>query len=133
MLHLFRKIRGKAADHGKTGRYFRYAFGEILLIVIGIIIALQLQNWNEKRKQEALFTSNLEQIYNSLKNEIELFDGAMEILVGNINTIDFIFAVQDSIKLDNIPNTEKQQLIAGLFSVTTPPINTTYEVYVFSF
>jgi len=127
MLNIFRRIRGKAADQGKTGRYLRYAFGEILLIVIGIIIALQLQNWNEKRKQEVLFTSNLEQIYNSLKNEIEMFDGTMEQLEGHIHAIDYIFAIHDSITLNKIPSTEKQRLIAGLFWVTTPSKIPSYE------
>lgn len=36
----------------KTGRYFRYAFGEIILVVIGILIALQINNWNENRKNK---------------------------------------------------------------------------------
>jgi hypothetical protein len=35
----------------KTGKYFKYAIGEIILVVIGILIALQINNWNENRKQ----------------------------------------------------------------------------------
>ena len=34
----------------KTGKYFKYAIGEIVLVVIGILIALQINNWNERRK-----------------------------------------------------------------------------------
>ena len=34
----------------KTGKYFKYAIGEIVLVVIGILIALQINNWNENRK-----------------------------------------------------------------------------------
>ncbi len=37
-------------EQNKTGRYLKYAFGEIVLVVIGILIALQLNNWNEHRK-----------------------------------------------------------------------------------
>ena len=37
-------------DTGKTTKYFKYAIGEIILVVIGIMIALQANNWNEKRK-----------------------------------------------------------------------------------
>ena len=35
----------------KTGKYFKYALGEIILVVIGILIALQINNWNEDRKE----------------------------------------------------------------------------------
>lgn len=38
----------------KTGKYLKYAVGEIILVVIGILIALQINNWNEKRKENAL-------------------------------------------------------------------------------
>ncbi len=37
-------------ESGKTGKYFKYAIGEIVLVVIGILIALQINNWNEARK-----------------------------------------------------------------------------------
>lgn len=39
------------ADDNKPVKYFRYAIGEILLVVIGILIALSINNWNESRKQ----------------------------------------------------------------------------------
>ena len=39
-------------ETGKTGKYFKYAIGEIILVVIGIIIALQFNNWNESRKRQ---------------------------------------------------------------------------------
>jgi hypothetical protein len=38
-------------EKNKTGKYFKYAVGEIVLVVIGILIALQINNWNENRKQ----------------------------------------------------------------------------------
>ena len=45
-------------ETGKTGKYFKYAIGEIVLVVIGILIALQINNWNEN--------------YNALKNEQQI-------------------------------------------------------------
>lgn len=50
MIPFFRKIRKKMADDNKPLKYMRYAIGEIILVVIGILIALQINNWNEERK-----------------------------------------------------------------------------------
>ena len=50
MLKFFRKIRRDTLAKGATGKYVKYAIGEIVLVVIGILIALQLNNWNEDRK-----------------------------------------------------------------------------------
>jgi len=52
MIKFFRKIRQNLLSKGKTGRYFKYAFGEIVLVVIGILIALSINNWNENRKNK---------------------------------------------------------------------------------
>lgn len=50
MIKIFRRIRQSYLFENKTGKYLTYAFGEIILVVIGILIALQLNNWNENRK-----------------------------------------------------------------------------------
>jgi hypothetical protein len=50
MIPFFRKIRKKMADDNKPLKYMRYAIGEIVLVVIGILIALQINTWNEDRK-----------------------------------------------------------------------------------
>lgn len=53
MIKFFRKIRQNLLSEGKTGKYLKYASGEIVLVVIGILIALQINNWNENRKEKA--------------------------------------------------------------------------------
>ena len=52
MIKLFRKIRQTLLSEGKTGKYLKYAIGEIVLVVIGILIALSINNWNENRKRQ---------------------------------------------------------------------------------
>ena len=53
MIPFFRKIRKKMADDNKPLKYIRYAVGEIVLVVIGILIAVQINNWNQKRNNAA--------------------------------------------------------------------------------
>src|SRR5210317_532577 len=50
MIKFFRNIRQNLLNEGKTTNYLKYAIGEIVLVVIGILIALQINNWNETRK-----------------------------------------------------------------------------------
>jgi len=59
MIKFFRKIRQNLLSEGKTGKYMKYAIGEIILVVIGILIAIQLNEWrneivNTKQKQKVL-------------------------------------------------------------------------------
>ena len=59
MLNFFRKLRKKEM---KGTRYLKYAIGEIILVVIGILIALSINNWNENRKnqlKESLLLNNI--------------------------------------------------------------------------
>lgn len=53
MISFFRKIRQKLLSQNRVTRYLAYAVGEIFLVVIGILIALQVNNWNEGRKEKA--------------------------------------------------------------------------------
>lgn len=71
-MKLFRKIRGKLLAENKFNKYLLYAVGEITLVVIGILIALQVNNWKENQKeikQQNLILSNLNlELNNNLKN-----------------------------------------------------------------
>lgn len=72
MIKFFRRIRYKLMETGKTGKYFKYAIGEIVLVVIGILIALQINNWNEENKTKALELNILKDLHNTLNNDFEL-------------------------------------------------------------
>ena len=65
MIKFFRKIRYDLMETGKTGKYFKYAIGEIILVVIGILIALSINNWNENRKE----TNYEQKILKELKSD----------------------------------------------------------------
>jgi hypothetical protein len=78
MIKFFRNIRKNLLNEGKTTKYFKYAIGEIVLVVIGILIALQINNWNENskdRSKEQAYLIALKEEFNY--NRIEL-DNMME-------------------------------------------------------
>jgi hypothetical protein len=66
MIKFFRKIRQKLISENRLSKYLLYAIGEIILVVIGILIALQINNWNEARK----FRKTEIQIYREIKSEL---------------------------------------------------------------
>jgi hypothetical protein len=103
MLNFFRKIRKKLANDNQFGRYFRYAFGEVALIMIGIFMALQLQNWNEKRKQEIEFKVILEQVYNAIIYDVDKFEGQTDYMGYQIRILDYVLTYPDSIPKEDLP------------------------------
>ena len=66
MIKFFRKIRHNLINEGKTTKYLKYAIGEIVLVVIGILIALQINNWNEQRKQKLNYLNILQTVKNDI-------------------------------------------------------------------
>ncbi|WP_406684817.1 DUF6090 family protein [Seonamhaeicola sp. MEBiC1930] len=69
MIKFFRKIRQKLLSEGKTGKYLQYAIGEIILVVIGILLALQINNWNEARKNKILEKEYLVRLLEDLEHD----------------------------------------------------------------
>lgn len=89
MIKFFRRIRQQLLSENKFSKYLIYAIGEIILVVIGILIALQINNWNENRKTKikeqnliiALkheFQLNLEEINTVIENNSNNIKGAEE-------------------------------------------------------
>lgn len=66
MINFFRKIRQTMMTENKFGKYLTYAIGEIILVVIGILIALSINNWNENRKNSIEEKAILENLLENL-------------------------------------------------------------------
>ena len=73
MIKFFRKIRLNLMETGKTAKYFKYAIGEIILVVIGILLALQINNWNENRKASLLEIEYVKRLISENKEDLALF------------------------------------------------------------
>jgi hypothetical protein len=69
-LKLFRKDRKRLADDNQFFKYLKYAVGEIVLVVLGILIALQINNWNENQKKEAKAITDLLNLKEALNDDI---------------------------------------------------------------
>ncbi|MEO6347344.1 MAG: hypothetical protein ABIO60_05475, partial [Aquaticitalea sp.] len=103
MNHYFKNIRRQLVAGNKTTRYIKYAVGEIVLIMLGIFMALQLQNWNEKRKQEAQFKVTLEQLYTTIKYDAEAFYRHSESFDYQVKVIDSLLDSPESFPEESLP------------------------------
>ena len=94
MIKFFRRIRQQLLVENKTGKYLKYAIGEIVLVVIGILIALSINNWNEKRKERVKereilvdLVENLKINVNALETNIKTlrsYDESSEIVLASL-------------------------------------------------
>ena len=78
MIKFFRKIRQNLLMENKTGKYLKYAFGEILLVIIGILIALSINGWNEDRKLNNEEKNSLKDLRTEITSNIEALTKAVE-------------------------------------------------------
>jgi len=104
MIKFFRKIRFNLMEQNKTGKYFKYAIGEIVLVVIGILIALSINNWNENRKDSRLLTQFTDNLIEDLKiDSIAIGESIDQIKLDSIALNNFEKRVSNSTKaLDTI-------------------------------
>ncbi|MGK0413284.1 MAG: hypothetical protein ACJA1B_001487 [Polaribacter sp.] len=122
MIKFFRKIRYNLMQTGKTSKYFKYATGEIVLVVIGILIALQINNWNENRKikNETYNLSKrlLDEINKNIKSLEKSAVELKNIDTATLKTLDLMgedYSKVDASKLDSL-----------LFTIIITPRNEFY-------
>jgi hypothetical protein len=78
MLHFLRRIRKGLIGTGATRKYLLYAVGEILLVMMGILLALQVNNWNEERKKRKNEVKLLSELHSNLKSDESQFITKLE-------------------------------------------------------
>ena len=79
MIKFFRQIRLDLMEKNKTGKYFKYAIGEIVLVMIGILLALQVSNWNQDRKDRISERKILDNIHRDFVHNKVDFDSVKAI------------------------------------------------------
>ena len=95
MLRFFRNIRQRLLTDNKVSKYLLYAVGEILLVVIGILIALQINNWNEWRKDREKEHKILESLSENLHRNIEIFHNGLGMIQKLDNSSKIVFDIID--------------------------------------
>ena len=124
MLFIFRQLR-RLELRKRSGRYFLYAFGEIVLIVVGILIALQIQNWNEQRLDRVEERYLLEELVDNLNLEAERLE---EGLLGISRQIEMLAVIQGYFKDGSYSKDELESYLSYcLGSFQFQPISSAYE------
>lgn len=122
MIKFFRKIRFNLMSENKTGKYLKYAIGEIILVMIGILLALQVNDWNTKRLLKSKEQVYLKQIRISLKNDLESIKDVKEFNALKASKIDSTFMVlgQTSNPEKYVPLITDYLFVMGEFNVFQP-------------
>lgn len=119
MIKLFRNIRKKLLKEGKTANYLKYAIGEIVLVVIGILIALQINNWNEDRKDHLRMRTNIQSIAEDIQADTVLLQSTIALLKQEMEAGRNIIPVME---LKNKLIQDSLKFIMDFNSMTTTPI-----------
>lgn len=102
MFRFFRIIRRKLVEEDKFRKYFWYAIGEVFLVVIGILIALQINNWNIERQTRNEEKNYLINLKNDLKINIRLLDQILEYNEQNIISTSNVSDMAEQGKVEDI-------------------------------
>lgn len=101
MLKIFRRIRQKLIDEGNPKKYLIYALGEIFLVVIGILLALQINTWNSNNNDRKSERDYLSQLRSELKEDIENLETEKKKLQAQLPAINDLLIVLNQEKIDS--------------------------------
>jgi len=90
MFRIFRRFREEILLGRKTKKYLGYAIGELVLVVVGILIALQINNWNEERIEQQQIADYAHALINDLERDlvmIEIIKTEIDVLIRKIDTL----------------------------------------------
>lgn len=88
MIKFFRKIRQNMIKENRVSKYILYAIGEIILVVIGILIALQINNWNEEKKINKSISDHLTILKQNLNEDHAQLTQLHQNMIDNFNYSD---------------------------------------------
>lgn len=102
MMKFFRKIRFDLMEKNKTGKYLKYAIGEIILVMIGILLALQVNTWNINRNNAKQEIALLSQLENEFEENLKEVNEKISMRYAMQSSIKTIFTYKDN-GIDGVP------------------------------
>ena len=126
MIKFFRKIRQGLLSKNKFSKYLLYAIGEIILVVIGILIALQINNWNNSKTESKILNSYAQKISSNLKQDINQIKHLTSLRYEAINsckTIRKYFRIRKILNVDSLNRASDNILYEKRFSVNKSGFN----------
>ncbi|RNC92079.1 MAG: hypothetical protein ED555_02935 [Allomuricauda sp.] len=127
MIKFFRRIRHTLLSENRFSKYLIYALGEIILVVIGILLALQINTWNEARKDKAVGDQYLADIRQDLENDLDQMKGIMTAISYEISVIT---SIDSSLYKIHAPRSEEgSKLFVNPFELTPDSIHITSIFY----
>lgn len=122
MIKFFRKIRYNLVGENETGKYLKYAIGEIFLVVIGILIALQINDWNENRKARITEQALLRDLKVEVYDNIGQLDTVIISHQSSLKAAKELFRLWQKDQLDTLSEISAQRLINQMdFNFTYNP------------
>ena len=94
MIKLFNKMRKQLLDENKTGRYFKYAIGEIVLVMIGILLAVQVNTWNQNRQLQKEEVQIMKGLHKEFSKNLVKFDIAYAYHLNRLQSIETIMSIE---------------------------------------
>jgi hypothetical protein len=116
MISFFRKIRQKLLSQNRVTRYLAYAIGEIILVVFGILIALQINTWNEERKNSQTEQKLLRQLKSEYLVNIEQLEEKVQLRLQGIQGAQNILD-----RIDQRDRSNQENIYLDLFSLFIDP------------
>jgi len=104
MINFFRHIRQKLLSENRFSKYLLYAIGEIILVVIGILIALQINNWNDLRKEKTIERKYLEALKDEYESNLQVLTSTIEENQNLVKQLTELLSFFDGAKLEKTPS-----------------------------
>ncbi|WP_276388315.1 DUF6090 family protein [Eudoraea chungangensis] len=127
MIKFFRKIRQSLLSENKFSKYLIYAVGEIVLVVIGILIALQINNWNGNKAAQARIDSRIINLTKDIESDITEMDEILQVAKDRIIVVKSI--LEGSNRLGSFGISEGSTSLSNFEAFKEPTFESTLENY----
>jgi hypothetical protein len=114
MVRIFRKLRRDRMHEGKARVYLLYALGEVVLVIVGILIALQVNNWNQERIEQQQVERYAHALISDLERDIKMTEPIVQMINNSLRNMNALDAYTRGRPLDQYDNLDLYQLTSTI-------------------